>query len=594
MNKKKSMYEIIKRQNGEAFVRAIRSYDARIFDIPNLPEIVKFAGNKSEPILLFLRSMIDEEKNEKVVETLNPFQLLKKAGYNAFLANSLKKQNSIEKYFAKGEHLCTFEDPHRFENYYIVHCIKKGAEELKRCDFSGKEQREDEYATSVISIQILKKGGFISIKNRYNHKVSNPDNTFNSNPDHIIAGLSQALKNYFKVDFHVQKSSVPDGYTYQNNWLYKYYLECNNIYFGENSYLKDGKIHHVNRDYQFLVSSFLFDLKEKKVTDLIGENSYVDVINAEMKGKKLQRKKEEKGFSLYLDGEKFLTVVPDFYKGNVINYITLFNTTVLPDSYLRRSNGLRTDSFLSEVRTFNAPNLKIIGNNCFHYSNMVYLNAPLVEEMYTACFFDCRNLKELILPNLKKMGPSCFINLGVEKIYLPQLEVLTAESLQYVPNVKVLVFPNLKRICKEALCANSKLERLVIPHVEKIEKWAICANSSLKRLYLPQVRVISASIYHNKNLKLVYAPKVTEIGNFSFCQNHRRFVLEAPQLRTVGEGALDAVFHLYAPKVYDLKGVCFLWRAWLNLGLHVKRQERHKNIFGLLNLYRAMAHFQRK
>ena len=286
----KSMYEIIKHQNGEAFARAIRNYDARIFDIENLPDIVRFAGKNSEPILLFLRSIIGVEEKECVVETLNPFELLKRAGYKAFYADSLKKQNSIQKYFAKGEELCTFEDPNRYKNYYIIHCVKKNVNEIKREDFPH-PSRQDEYGTSVISIQILKRGGFISIKNRYNHRVNNPDNTFDSNPDTIINGLSRALKKYFNVDFAVQKTPIPEGYTYQNNKLYKYHLEYNNIYFGENFYLKDGKIHRFNKDYQFLVSSCLFDLKEKKVTDLIGENPYVDVINAEMEGKKSSTKK---------------------------------------------------------------------------------------------------------------------------------------------------------------------------------------------------------------------------------------------------------------------------------------------------------------
>ena len=78
---------------------------------------------------------------------------------------------------------------------YVVYKYKD-VDKIKR----GKPpQRDDEYGTSVISIQVFKEGGFISIKNRYNHTVQNCDNTLNSNPDNIILGLSDAIKHHFHV-----------------------------------------------------------------------------------------------------------------------------------------------------------------------------------------------------------------------------------------------------------------------------------------------------------------------------------------------------------------------------------------------------------
>ena len=40
----KSMYDIIKKQNGERFAKAICNYDNGIFDVPNIDKIVKYAG----------------------------------------------------------------------------------------------------------------------------------------------------------------------------------------------------------------------------------------------------------------------------------------------------------------------------------------------------------------------------------------------------------------------------------------------------------------------------------------------------------------------------------------------------------------------
>ncbi len=79
----KSMYDIIKRQNGEAFAKRIRKFDSGIFDIQNLPDILKYADRNPEPLLEYLESL----KNVQVIENKSegdPFQLLDEAGYNAF------------------------------------------------------------------------------------------------------------------------------------------------------------------------------------------------------------------------------------------------------------------------------------------------------------------------------------------------------------------------------------------------------------------------------------------------------------------------------------------------------------------------------
>ena len=57
----KSVYDKIKRQNGEAFARAIRNFDSGIFDIPNLPHIVRYAGRNALPLLDYLESLKEIE-----------------------------------------------------------------------------------------------------------------------------------------------------------------------------------------------------------------------------------------------------------------------------------------------------------------------------------------------------------------------------------------------------------------------------------------------------------------------------------------------------------------------------------------------------
>lgn len=260
------MYEIIKKQNGERFAKAIRNYDNGIFDIPNIDKIVKYAGRDAEPIMQYLISLKDVKIEEQGVHQ-DPINLLNQAGYDAYIADTLEKQNAIKKYYAAGEELCTFRDPNRFKNYYIINAVRKDVDKIKRKDFRN-PQREDEYGTSVISIQVLKSGGFISIKNRYNHTVQNPDNTLNSCPDNIIMGLSDAIKHHFGVDFSSSKVVLPNNYALIKNQIIKYNTELENMYFGADFYVKDGQIIELDKGSQLMLGNgYVYDGKSKMILD---------------------------------------------------------------------------------------------------------------------------------------------------------------------------------------------------------------------------------------------------------------------------------------------------------------------------------------
>ena len=94
----KSIFDQIKKQNGESFAKAIRIYDNGIFDISDIVDIVKYAGREAEPLMQYLVSLknIKIEEAEKVK---NPFELLFNAGYDAYYVTNLHEQNLILKYF---------------------------------------------------------------------------------------------------------------------------------------------------------------------------------------------------------------------------------------------------------------------------------------------------------------------------------------------------------------------------------------------------------------------------------------------------------------------------------------------------------------
>lgn len=346
----KSMYEIIKKQNGEHFAKAIRNYDNGIFDIPNIDKIVKYAGRDAEPIMQYLISLKDVKIEEQAVHQ-DPIRLLDKAGYDAYIADTLEKQNAIQKYYATGERLCTFRDPDRFKNYYIINAVRKDVDKIKRQDFK-KPQREDKYGTSVLSIQVLKTGGFISIKNRYNHTVENPDNTFNSNPDNIIIGLSDAIRHHFNVDFSASKVRLPNGYYLIQNKIIKSNSEFENIIFGADFYVKDGHIIELDKNSQLMLGNgFVYDAKSKKILDYVSLATNVSrlMVDADfLKNKKVKIIKNPDGSrSLLADGDIFFTV-----QDGIMNYINPKGSDVVSLRYFR----LRGDYDFSDVKELNLHN----------------------------------------------------------------------------------------------------------------------------------------------------------------------------------------------------------------------------------------------
>ena len=365
----KPMYLVIKKQNGEAFAQKIRKFDSGIFDIENLPDILKYAGKDPVPLLEYLESL----KNIQTIEYQgkeDPFMLLEKAGYDAYLVDTLEKQNKISKYFEKDEMICTFADMMRYQNYYIIHAVKKNVDEIKRKDFLH-PKREDAYGRSVISIQILKSGGFIKITNRYNHTVDHPDNTFYSNPDEIILGLSGALKQYFGVDFASNKMVLlPEGYFLFNHQILKYYQEINNAYFGQGFYLKDGSLNLVDKNSQLQVDEFIIDLKNKKVLNPSNsKNPLKDILQQEILGETLQVKNNKGEISLFSQKGEILKV-----KEGCLKELTLYKTSCLPAYFLNKHQ------WIEKVR------------------------APLVEACNEACFMACPNLKLVEMAKLKNIS----------------------------------------------------------------------------------------------------------------------------------------------------------------------------------------------
>ena len=110
-------------------------------------------NNLEEEFKNYIYNQVDVENNHEEVVSKRPEELLKEAGYKLYECHSEEEIQSFKKYYAPGEALCTFRGG-RLNKCYVFFAIKENVDEIKRENFP-KPQRQDEYGTSVISIQLL-------------------------------------------------------------------------------------------------------------------------------------------------------------------------------------------------------------------------------------------------------------------------------------------------------------------------------------------------------------------------------------------------------------------------------------------------------
>ena len=280
----------------------------------------------------YIRSLKDDEGNNEVITNKTPKELLDEAGYILYECKTEEEIQAFKKYYAPGEELCTFNGG-RLNTCDVFFAVKKNVDTIRRTDFTN-PSREDEYGTSVISIQ-FSKGSFnnLSIKNRYNHIVNNPDNTFNNNLDNIIPGLSNRFARQYSYNFSI--AAVGLGlilldYVNVNGKFYRYNCEFNNIYYCPNNIIIDNFTiidKYSNEPERYIVLNyFIIDLKEKTIK-LYDEFLFDDFDNEHKNIKKIiiskNKESRNKTIEIIYDNVKKATLIINS-KNQLIEYDNSF------------------------------------------------------------------------------------------------------------------------------------------------------------------------------------------------------------------------------------------------------------------------------
>ena len=496
--------------------------------------------NLYEEFKSWIYSFVDVEKDNQVITNKTPFELMDEAGYTLYECKSEEDIQSFRKYYAKDEVLCTINNGGRLNRCHVFFAVKKNINEIKREKFSN-PKRQDEYGTSVISIQFSRgKTNDLSIKNRYNHTVNNPDATFSNNLENIIPGLTKSFEKYYGLNISQNINRESDFLNNELQYIrandgkfYRYNEEINGIYYCENNIIvRYGEVitkYRDNSERYILIDQCILDIKEKKVflfkdsSDAfvqsiidVGEVRKIDVI----------KNGKNRVIKIYYDEEKTVQIEIDKHN-NIIGYENNY-VQKIGDAFLSYNKQLSSislpnvqeigDYFLFanyQLSSISLPNVQKIGDYFLRYNEQLSsISLPNVQEICVNFLSANYQLSSISLPNVQEIGDAfLFANKQLSSISLPNVQKIGGNYLTNNEQLSSISLPSVREIGDDFLFANKQLSSISLPNVQKIGTSFLYDNEQLSSISLPNVQKIGdAFLFNNKQLSSILLPNVQKIG----------------------------------------------------------------------------------
>ncbi len=492
--------------------------------------------SKNHLIEKFKEFMLNKYKNqnEELVSTnKNPFELMKEAGYTLYECNNEEDILNFKKYYIEDEELCTFRG-NRLEVCYVFFAVKEGADKLDRSKFTNPE-RQDEYGTSVISIQFSRNDYNLSIKNRYNHTVHNPDATYSNNLENIIPGLTDSFEKYLNHSINYNKNDkfeIP-GYTVFNGKYYEYNYEIHNIYYCPNNIIIDNdRMVEYEKEKYILADYYTINLKDKVIY----------LYDAEI----------DDGFiKIYKDIEKI------YVKNDNDKKIVTIVTKDGEESKIIISKDI------NQIIGYENNNIKELEYGfMYHCYDLENINLPNLEVIDNFCFTECRSIENLYFPKVREIGSSCFKHTyDMKKIDMPNLISVDNYSFSYCNHLEEVILPNLEKISYECFNNCNSLENLYLPKLKEMGSSSFRDTKLLQKIYLPElIELDSYCFVESDSLEIIDIPKLKELGNNCFERVYKLKEINMPSLEKMcGENFRHGgnIEKIYLPELKTMRYNCF-------------------------------------
>lgn len=548
----------------------------------------------------YIYSLVPIQNYMQNVTTKTPEQLLDEAGY--ILYPECKTESDIQKfkkYYHTGEKICTFNGG-RLQTCRVWFAVKKNVKTIKRKNFTN-PTREDEYGTSVISIQFTRgETNYLSIKNRYNHYVENPDATFGNNLENIIPGLTYAFCKVYGINL-VTQTSAPyfcSAVLASNNLYYIVNSQpFKNIYCDNNIIVDSNKnVIQLDKSKYLVIENYIIDFTKKTI---ISEETNDSFVNSIGKIKNLIIRKNELGLKEIvitpIRGSDIKITINS--RNQIVGYENS-NVTKIGNNFLSGNNKL---SFIK------LPNVKTIGNGFLKYNvQLTEVDFPKLISCGDHFIQTSQNVENVNLPNLTHAGKMFLGNASLlTSISLPKLESVedyflsNANKLQdfdapnlttvgdnfiyYGCQLKNLNVPNLTIAGSNFLSFNRKITNLSLPKLESVQDCFLSTNQVLETLDAPKLKYINnLFLAMNTTLQNLFLPSLESVGNQFLRDNNQLINVKLPNLIKTGGLFLASVQKLELLKIPVC--TCINKRQSLSRLTHITNLEASKelNIFNSL------------
>ena len=464
-----------------------------IFDKPGLlPNLIlsRFAPNHSlyeditnygtATFVRYIYSLLNKKKTiTKTDKTVK--ELLSMKGYDFYECKTESDIKKFEKYYKENEKLCTF-GSNRLEICDVFWAVKKDADQIKRKE---KPERQDEYGKSVISIQFTKDNNILSIKNRYNHTVENPDATFSNDLENINEGLTYAFEKEYGYKIKQNESNyfeLPNYIRGDDGKSYKYNYEINNIYYCiDNVIIDNGRVKKLDKSRYLLIDYFIVDLQEKNII-LYDKNITDSFPNSIYQINKIEiiKDKKEKNKTIIMKTNDKEPIEITINKLNQIIEIKNPNIKIVEDNYLKHNQTLKS---------IELPNvIKIKKNFLLVNENITNISLPKVKEIGNNFMLNCNNLENISIPNVEIIGNSFLSwNKSLKNINLPSIKRIGDEFMSWNECIQTINMPNLETVGSYFLENNKTLKRIDLPNLQSVKKFFIPNISEIEYLNIPEL-----------------------------------------------------------------------------------------------------------
>lgn len=481
----------------------------------------------------YIYGLANVQREDKIEIVKSPEELMDEAGYILKECYTEEEIQEYKKYYAPGEELCTFRGG-RLDKCRVFFAYKKNVDEIKREDFK-KPMRQDEYGTSVISIQFTRDGtNTLSIKNRYNHKVINPDATFSNDLDNIIAGLTDSFEQYKNIT----QKNIDNAWYGLGNYVmandgkfYKYNYEIFNIYFCPDNIIIDNfEVKKYDKSRYLVMDYYILDMaklsKGIRLYNVDLNDSFVDTIKnvSDIEVENID------------GGGKRVIVANDM--GESLNILLNQNNQIV---------GLKING------------ISMIGNNFMHLNRtLLEIDAPTVVNIKDYFLPLNEVLEKVNFPGLVKVGKE-FLNdnMGLEELNLPLLEETGYGFMQKNINLRKIGVPKLEIAGSYFLSGNEKLQEFDAPYLKEVGWAFLKCNQVMKELSLPNlVEMGAAFMSYNNSLISLSIPKLTSTGTMMLERNTSLEKLYSPELLLLEANTLrnnNKLSELYVPKLTYIK-----------------------------------------